>query len=369
LKFLVEKIKKNLNNKGNVNMKANIAFLHKPYDLRLEETEIQALKPNQLLVRVRACGICGSDISCFIGHSKEGRYDIAPYTPGHEWCGEVAEIGENVEGFAPGNKITGDCVMQCGVCENCKKGLMPTACKNMREGGFRPDSPGGMGEYLVIDQQFAHRIPDEWSFEEGAWVEPFSVGYFSLFGNGSYIDASDTVVIFGGGPIGITAAITAKALNAKTILVDPRPYRREMALNIGVDAVIDAKADDIADQIYNITNGAGATAIVEASGNERAIALSFDIAAHGGRISFVGHAHGKRILVDTNAIIWKTLTIKGAAGVKDFTDRTIRFMDMIRYKYDFTSLNTYTYPLERIHEAFDKATNEKAIIKVSLQIV
>jgi len=97
-------------------MKAKIAFLHKPYDLRIEEIELPKLKPDEILVKIEACGICGSDVECYKGESAEGRYDIAPYTPGHEWAGQIVEIGNRVSTFNVGDKATGDCVLDCGYC-------------------------------------------------------------------------------------------------------------------------------------------------------------------------------------------------------------------------------------------------------------
>ena len=154
-------------------MKAKIAFMHGPKDLRMEVVDVPEPGPGQLLVKTEACGICGSDVHCYEGESAEGRYDIAPYTPGHEVCGKVIRFGEGVATFKEGDKVTADCVMACGMCYNCKEGLMPSSCLNMRELGFRPDSPGGFGEYMVIEQQYVHKVPDEWSYAMGAWVENF----------------------------------------------------------------------------------------------------------------------------------------------------------------------------------------------------
>ncbi len=108
--------------------------------------------------------------------------------------------------------------MACGVCANCKEGLMPSACLNMRESGFRPDSPGGMGEFLIIEEQYAHAIPGDWSVEMAAWVETFSIGYFGIWGNGGYIDASDTALILGAGPVGISATMVCATSGAKQLL-------------------------------------------------------------------------------------------------------------------------------------------------------
>lgn len=341
-------------------MKAKIAFLHKAHDLRVEEVEVPALKPNQVLIKVGACGICGSDVECFEGHSAEGRYDIAPYTPGHEWGGQIVEVGSGVATLKVGNKVTGDCVMACGVCRNCKEGLMPSACLNMREIGFKPDSPGGMGEYMVVEEQYVHRIPDNWTYEDGAWVETFSIGYFGIWGNGGYIDASDTAVILGCGPVGISATMVAKTSGAKTIVVDPLASRRALALKYGADAAVDPSAGDIKEQILALTDGHGPTVIAEASGNDKAIASIFDIAGHSCRVNLIGHSIGRKVPVELGWTIWKTLKLKGSGGTKDFAQRTIRFMSAIRDKYDFAALNTHYYPFEKIHEAFETAIHEKS---------
>ena len=350
-------------------MKAKLAFLYKPHDLRVEEVEILPIKPNQILVKPKACGICGSDVECFEGRSKEGRYDIGPYTPGHEWGGEVVEVGEQVKYIKAGDKVTADCVMQCFVCRNCKEGLMPSACLNMREGGFRPDSPGGMGEYLIIEEPYLHKIPDSWSYEEGAWVETFSIGYFGIWGNGGYVDASDDVAIFGAGPVGLSALMVAKTSNARTIMIEPLEYRRKIALQYGADVVVDPVNTNLKEEILRLTDGRGPSVVVEASGNDRAIASVFDIAGHSARIRLIGHSVGRKVPVEIGLTIWKTLSITGSGGTKNFAQRTIRFMDRIRDRFNITGLITHRFPFEKINEAFATAVKEKGkAIKVMLTL-
>lgn len=339
-------------------MKAKVAFLHGPKDLRVTEMDVPALKPNQVLVKVGACGICQSDVECFEGESGEGRYDLGPYTPGHEWGGQIADIGSDVTTLKPGYKVTGDCVMHCGVCRNCQDGLMPSACLNMREAGFRPDSPGGMGEYMVIEEQYVHRIPDTWNFEDGGWVETFSIGYFGIWGNGGFIDATDIALIIGAGPIGLSAAMVAATSGAKTIVVDPIATRRERALRYGAEAVVDP-TKNLVKQIEELTDGRMGTVIVECSGNDTAIASLFDISGHSARVRLIGHSIGRRIPIEIGKTIWRTLNITGAGGTKNFAQRTIRFMDRIREKYDFGALNTHHIPFDDIHKAFDLASHDK----------
>lgn len=340
-------------------MKAKIAFLHGPKDLRIEEVQLLALQPNQVLIKTGACGICGSDVECFEGASAEGRYDIAPYTPGHEWAGQIVEVGSAVKGLKLGMKVTGDCVMACGKCANCKDGLMPSACLEMRELGFRPDSPGAMGEYLILEEEYTHRIPDDWSYEMGAWVETFSVGYWGIWGNGGYIDASDDVVIIGAGPIGISAAITAKASNAKVIVVEPLKSRRDTILNYGADIVIDPTACNIEEAINEATEGRGATVVVECSGNDKGIASAFDIAGHSCRIGLVGHSIGRKVPAELGKIIWKNINVFGSGGTKNFLPRTIKFLSRIKDAYDFEALNTHYFKFEDLHQAFDVACHDK----------
>lgn len=346
-------------------MKAKMAFLYGPNDLHIEEVELPPLKDDQVLIKLGACGICGSDVECYEGRSKEGRCDIAPYTPGHEWAGQIVEVGKAVKDFKAGDKVTGDCVMRCGYCDNCKRGLMPSACLNMRELGFRPDSPGGFGEYMILEHQYTHKIPDSWSFPMGAWVENFSVGYFGIWGNGGYADASDDIVIIGGGPIGLSAMMTAKTSGAKVIVIEPLKNRRDMALKFGADYVVDPTAVNVRDAVYDLTDNRGGSVVVECSGNDKGIASVFDVSGHSARVRLIGHSVGRKVPVEIGLTIWKTLSITGSGGTRDFMPQAIKFMSRIIDKYDFEALNSHYYKFDQLHEAFHKACTDKAnVLKV-----
>ena len=338
-------------------MKANIAFMHGPKDLRIENVEVPELKPNQILVKNKACGICGSDVHCYLGESAEGRYDIAPYTPGHEVGGQVVAVGSEVSTFKVGDKVTAECVFACGHCANCEEGLMPSACLNFRELGFRPDSPGGMGEYMVIEEEYAYKIPDDWSYDWGAWVETFSIGYFGIWGNGGYIDASDYALIMGAGPVGLSAAMVAKTSGAKVVVADVNAVRRERALKFGADVVLNPLDEDYYDQIKKATDGHGPSVIAEASGSNAALQAIFDVAGHSCRVNLIGHSIGRKVPVEIGKTIWSTLKIKGSGGTKNWMQRTIRFMNAIKDKYNFDELTTHHIPFMQLDKGMDLAIN------------
>ena len=348
--------------------KAKISFLHGPKDLRMKEVDLPDPASDQVLIKVKACGICGSDVECFEGKSGEGRYDLAPYTPGHEWAGVIESKGSQVKTLKIGDKVTGDCVMDCGVCLNCKNGLMPSACLNMRELGFRPDSPGGMGEYLALEERFTHKIGDGWSYEEGALVEPFSVGYFGIWGNGGYIDASDRCIIFGAGMIGLSALIVAKTAGATTIVIEPIAFRAEIARQFGADHVIDPSGS-LKEEIMSLTEGRGGSVVVEASGNDKAIASIFDVAGHSARIRLIGHSVGRKVPIEIGLTLWKSLSITGSGGTRTFLPRTIDFMGRVRERVDFRRLITHRFPFKDLQAAFDKAIHDRdKALKVMLDI-
>ncbi|MDY6222269.1 MAG: zinc-binding dehydrogenase [Candidatus Alectryocaccobium sp.] len=341
-------------------MKTTAARMYGPRDLRIEEIELPELKPNQILVKLGACGICGSDLSCFTGDNNEGRYDLGAYTPGHEWAGKAVAIGSAVTSIAVGNKVVGDCLCPCYRCANCKDGKMAAVCENFDEVGFLPTSYGGMAYYMITQEEYTHVIPDEWSYELGALVENFNVGYWGAWGNKFDPDAQDICVIIGAGTIGLTAAMSCAASMATVIVCDIADFRLEQAKKFGADYVINSSKCDVAAEVRRLTKSSGATIVIEASGSDAGIASAFEIAAPGGKIAAIGHSHERMVPVKWERVIWKNLTIKGAAGTQNWFPRTIRFMSKIKSKYNIEGLVSHKFNFKDLHEAFDFALNNKS---------
>ena len=364
------KITQELINQRNLPKTSLDAFMYGPKDLRLEEVTIPTLRPTQILVKLHACGICGSDVECFLGHSKEGRYDIAPYTPGHEWSGEVIAIGSDVISLKVGDRVTGECANSCNRCDICKEGINNSYCTNWNEVGFMPSAPGGMGEYLVGEEQFCYKIPEEMTYVEGALVEPCSVAYYSIYGRDGFVARTDDCVIFGCGVIGLFAATICKAAGAKVIVVEPFEFRRKMALDvIGVDRAIDPFNEDVQKVVFEETNGQGASFIVECTGTDFGVSTTVDIAKAHARIRFIGHSIGRKIPIEIGKAIWKGLNLQGSAGQPFFFTRTIKFMSRVKKDIDYSKFVTSYFPLAKIHDAFNEAIEHKdRAIKVMLKI-
>jgi threonine dehydrogenase-like Zn-dependent dehydrogenase len=163
--------------------------------------------------------------------------------------------------------------------------------------------------------------------------------------------------------------MVAKTAHAKAMLVEPLANRQEYGRKLGADWIVDPTKGSLKEQVMDLTDGRGGTVVVEASGNDNAIASIFDVAAHSARVRLIGHSIGRKVPVEIGLTIWKTLSITGSGGTKNFGQRTIRFMDQIRDMYDVRSLITHRFNFSDLHDAFDVAVNNKAeAIKVMLNM-
>src|SRR5215813_14121729 len=202
----------------------------------VHELDTPAVGVDEVLVRSRNVGICHSDFELF-----EGRYIIPvsyPIIPGHEWSGEVAEIGRAVTTLRPGDRVVGECVVNNG------------------DDHFGFSISGADAEYFVAKASWLHRIPEEISWAQGAFVEPFSVAYNATVAAGG-IDASDEVAVIGGGPIGLLCAMAAATMGGSVTLVEPQAHRRTLGLEVGARHTLDPMEADVTEQAAQLTKGRG----------------------------------------------------------------------------------------------------------------
>jgi len=272
-------------------------------DLRIESRETPQVLAGHVLVRVAACGICGTD-----RHIYHGEFDTTPpVIIGHEYAGEIVVVGEGVSRLSVGDRVAIDPNMPCGVCRPCRRGDI-CLCENLLALGV--DVDGGFAEYSLAPQQQCCPLPDTVSPLEGAMIEPLACCLRGI--DRADIQAGDTVVIIGGGAIGLMLAQLARLRGAARLLLsDPIPERRKMALDLGVDAIIDPLASE------PLTPGSpldgGADVVIEAVGSRTTTQQAVEWSAPGATILWFGVTPpGHTIPVEPNEVFRKELTIRGA---------------------------------------------------------
>jgi L-iditol 2-dehydrogenase len=315
-----------------------------PRRAAIRDLEMPTIAADEVLVRSRNVGICHSDFELY-----EGRYIIPvsyPIIPGHEWSGEVAEVGSAVTTLRPGERVVGECVVNNG------------------DDHFGFSISGADAEYFVAKASWLHRIPDELSFTQGAFVEPFSVAYnATVAANG--IDASDDVAVIGGGPIGLLCALAAASMGGTVTLIEPQAHRRALGLEIGARHALDPTAGDLAEQVAEHTGGRGFDVVIEAAGAPAAMASALPIAAHGARIVLVGIDVGGTAPVEIGLVQSKALSLRGIIGSMGMWPRTIRFM--AASGLDPTPLLTATFALGDGTVALDAARDTSRNVKVQIE--
>ena len=282
---------------------------------QVDELPTPQIAADEVLIAARSVGVCHSDIELL-----EGRYIIPfhyPLIPGHEWSGEVMAVGDAVSRFAKGDRVVGECVIG--------------------DDHFGFSISGAAAELFIAKESWLHRLPDEVSWTNGALVEPFSVAYYALMRIGN-VNASDTLVVLGAGPIGLAVTAGAVALGARTIVVEPSGHRREKALALGAHHAV--APDDLDGLLERETDGKGASVVVEATGRPEVMAQALEIAALQGAGRLHRHRRRSEAPAKLGLIQSKELTITGSIGSPGVWPETLRFM--AQTGIDLSSLVTQT---------------------------
>src|SRR5688500_9412694 len=222
----------------------------------VDELSVPRIEDDEVLLASRSVGICHSDIELLAD-----RYIIPfdfPVIPGHEWAAEVVQVGPKVSRFAVGDRVVGECVI------------------GTEHFGF--SISGAAAEFFVAKESWLHVLPDNLSWTQGALVEPFSCGYYATL-RADNLDASDTVLVLGAGPIGLGIVAAAARKGARVLVAEPTEARAQVALALGGDAAIDPTAPSFLDELSELTDGAGASVVFEASGKPAAMATALEVAA------------------------------------------------------------------------------------------
>lgn len=310
--------------------------------------------PGEVVIKNMVCGVCGTDVHIF--HGEPGSADVnPPVVLGHEYSGEVVEVGEGVTALKPGDHVTVDPNIYCGECVYCRNGKKQL-CETMQAVGVTRD--GGFGEYSLVPAAQAFKLGDSVPYEAGAMAEPVACCLHGIDLAG--IKAGDRVCIVGGGAIGLIMLQLAKLSGASSlVLSEPNEKRRQVALSLGADAAIDPTAPD-AGSAYEAALGDGADVVIECVGNNAAVKSAFQLAKKGATIVLFSvpkvDAAFDLPLFD---VYKKELTIRGSFVNPDTHERAVRLINS--GKLDFTSIITHRFNLDQLPEAIAMQMSSESI--------
>ncbi len=325
----------------------------------IEEPELGL---DDCLVRVKATAICGTDLHYYHWDAYAEKHNPGlPRVLGHEFCGDVVKVGQNVKGLKIGDKVAGETHIPCGVCYFCKTGNMHI-CRNMKIFGV-DTIYGSFAPYTVIPEITAVKIPDDIGYEEGAVLEPLGVAMHAI--TEANIQPGDSVVITGCGPIGLFAQQLAKIAGAsKVISTEVKDYRLKLSEKIGVTEAINVSAVDPVKRTRELTGGMGANVVIEISGSSIAIQQALQMASLRGRVVLVGTAQKPTEIDTTNMLIYKEIRLSGMTGRLMF-DTWYRAINIVASEMiDLNTVITHRFTLEDADRAFtlsDKGETGKVL--------
>lgn len=330
------------------------AVLEKVGDIQVKKLEIPQPKADEALIKVYCIGICGSDVH-YYGHGKIGRYKVEePLILGHEVAGEVMATGADVQNVSVGDRVAIEPGVTCGKCNYCKEGRY-NLCPDV---SFMATPPvdGAWAEYVTVRSDFLFRLPDNMSFEEGALLEPLAVGFHAL--NRGSVKASDRIFISGLGPIGLLAVQAARLSGIKEIYAsDVVSYRRELALELGVKAVINPLDENVEERLYELTNKQGIDVHIETSGNAQAISEAGSYVKRGGKIVLIGLPTSDDIPFNFNHLIDSEIDMYGVFRYANVYQKAINTIS--NSNLDLEKIITHRFPLAEIEKAIEVARLQK----------
>jgi L-iditol 2-dehydrogenase len=280
-------------------------------NLEIAEMPVPAVGAGEVLVRVEACGICGSDVHGYDGGS--GRR-IPPIVMGHEAAGTVASVGSGVTGFAVGDRVTFDSTVYCGECAFCKRGEV-NLCDNRQVigvscGDYRRH--GAFAEYVAVPQRIMYQLPAGISFSEAAMLEAVSVALHAV--RVSDVKSGETALVIGAGMIGLLTLQAAHALGcAKVLIADIDETRLKLARDVGADATLFGSGEKIVAEVMKLTSGRGVDITYEAVGRNETVATAIDCTRKGGTVTLIGNIRPE-VTLPLQKVVSRQLRLQGSCA-------------------------------------------------------
>ena len=338
------------------------AVMYGARDVRLEQRPIPKVGPEEVLVKIVAIGVCGSDVHFYWDGRIGKRVVRKPMILGHESAGIVVAVGENVTLVKVGDRVALEPGIPCRRCSYCKTGHY-NLCPDVAFMAA-PHTDGAMREYFKTPEDLLFKLPDNMSFEDGTLVEPLSVGVYAA--RRGRIVPGDRVVILGAGTIGLMVLQAVKVYGAaRRVVIDLQADRLEMAKKLGATEVINPREQD-PDKIIEELMPGGCDVVMEAAGAVPTIQMATRLVRKGGRIVFLGMPGVDEVPVNMLDIIVKEVDVMGMFRYNNVYGEAVRMIS--EGLVEVRSLHTHTYPLEQAAEAIEKAhACEVGTIKVIIK--
>ena len=323
--------------------------LTKPFEFKeIEVNEPVITKPDDVIINVKVVGICGTDML-----SYQGKHEMVtfPRIIGHEFSGIVEEVGDEVKNVKPGDYVAVEPLVTCGVCKPCRTGDY-NVCEDMKVLGVHVD--GACQDKVVIGANRVFKLPHGTTFKEGAMIEPLCVG-LEVSRRGQ-LSIEDTLVIFGAGVVGLCALKVAKCYDARRIIsVDISDDKLKLAKEMGADYTINPTKENVEQRVAELTDGKGASLVIEVTGAEEAIKTCFAVTAYRGRVAILSFYKTPLVQIPALHIVKKELDVYGS---RLYRHRYPLAIDLLAKKeVSLLDLISHEFPFEQIDQAMKTALN------------
>ncbi|MFP4697560.1 MAG: alcohol dehydrogenase catalytic domain-containing protein [Eubacteriales bacterium] len=343
---------------------------HAPYDYRYEEVSVPKISDGEILLKVKACGICAGDVKAYHGGiriwgtSPENRYIEAPVIGGHEFFGEVVELANDVKDFEIGDIVVSEQIVPCNECKFCKEGKY-WMCTESAVFGFKQHCQGGFAEYIKLHKKcINHIVPKEFTDEQAVLIEPIACGMHAI--EKAKIQHSDVVVIAGLGAIGLSMVNMASLCLPKMVIgLDVKENRLEKSKEFGADITLNPLECDVVEEIKKLTDGLGCDVYIEASGSPKSVTQGLESLKNLGRYVQMG-VFAEEVKADWNTIgDGKELQIIGSHLSALTYPAVIKGIQSGLIKTD--GLISHSYKLEDWKEAFEATEKDPNAVKIMLK--
>ena len=326
-------------------MKA-LAKLERGPGLTMTDVPAPVVGHNDVLIRIRKTAICGTDIHIWKWDDWAQKTIPVPMHVGHEYVGEIVEIGQEVRGFAIGDRVSGEGHITCGYCRNCRAGRRHL-CRNTV--GVGVNVPGAFAEYLSLPAVNAFKIPDNISDDLASIFDPFGNATHTAL---SFNLVGEDVLITGAGPIGIMAVAICRHVGARHIVItDVNDYRLDLAKKMGASRAVNVSKDRLKDVMYDLHMQEGFDVGLEMSGVPAAFRDMLNVMNHGGKVALLGIPPADTS-IDWNQVIFKGLEIKGIYG-REMFETWYKMVSMLQSGLDLSPILTHHFPVDQFKAGFE----------------